>query len=190
MSLAPFIQTYGYPLILIGTFFEGEMVLLAAGFFVKRGYLEWWPVWLIAAAGAMIGDQTFFRLGRKYGERIISKLPRRVRAPLRQARRLIHRNLIYVLSVMRFLIGMRILLPTMLGTTKVSAWRYTIFNTITALLWSGVFLSLGYLFGAAAEQIVRRVEKIEMTILIIVVAVAVVYQLLVRRLVMRKREDI
>ena len=64
MTLEEAIQTYGYWAILVGTFFEGETILILAGFAARRGYLS--LPWVIAAAvaGTICGDQLFFFLGR------------------------------------------------------------------------------------------------------------------------------
>jgi membrane protein DedA with SNARE-associated domain len=37
--LESLIDTYGYPAVLVGTFFEGETVLVLGGFASHRGYL-------------------------------------------------------------------------------------------------------------------------------------------------------
>lgn len=40
MSLEYLIDTYGYPAILIGTFLEGETILVLGGIVAKLGYLK------------------------------------------------------------------------------------------------------------------------------------------------------
>ena len=64
MTLQSLIDTYGYLAILVGTFFEGETILVLGGFAAYRGYLH--LPWVIIAAfvGSLCGDQLFFFLGR------------------------------------------------------------------------------------------------------------------------------
>lgn len=40
MSLEYLVTTYGYPVIAIGTFLEGESILVLGGFAAHSGYLE------------------------------------------------------------------------------------------------------------------------------------------------------
>jgi len=67
MGLEELISNYGYVVILIGTFLEGETVLVLGGFLAHRGYLE--LPWVVAAAfaGTVAGDQLFFLIGRRKG---------------------------------------------------------------------------------------------------------------------------
>ena len=53
------LQHYGYFAILVGTFFEGESVLLLAAYTVHQHLLNFW--WVIAAAmlGGFFGDQLY-----------------------------------------------------------------------------------------------------------------------------------
>jgi membrane protein DedA with SNARE-associated domain len=47
MTLESVLTTYGYFALMIGTFLEGETILIAAGFLAHRGYLELpWVIFL------------------------------------------------------------------------------------------------------------------------------------------------
>ena len=63
MTIEYLIQTYGYVAILVGTFLEGETVLVLGGLAAHQGYLQLPGVMLAAFAGTLIGDQLFFFLG-------------------------------------------------------------------------------------------------------------------------------
>ena len=57
MSLQQLITDYGYLAILMGTFLEGETILILGGFASHRGYLE--LPWVVVSAfiGTLAGDQ-------------------------------------------------------------------------------------------------------------------------------------
>ena len=63
MDLLSIIENYGYAAILIGTFLEGETILVLAGVAAHQGYLV--LTWVIIAAfvGSLCGDQLFFLFG-------------------------------------------------------------------------------------------------------------------------------
>jgi hypothetical protein len=83
------IAHYGYLAVLIGTFLEGETVLILAGFAAHRDYLQ--LSWVIIAAflGTLFGDQLFFYLGRRHSAYLLSKRPH-WRPRLERAQTLIH----------------------------------------------------------------------------------------------------
>jgi len=67
MDIPGLIQSYGYLAVAVGTFLEGESVLLTAGAAAFHGYL-WMPaIILIATLSGFLGDQISFYAGRKYG---------------------------------------------------------------------------------------------------------------------------
>ena len=61
------IQRFGYLAILVGTFLEGETVLLLGGFAAHRGYLDLVGVMAAAFAGSLTGDWLYFEIGRRKG---------------------------------------------------------------------------------------------------------------------------
>ena len=60
MDLQGVIENYGYAAILIGTFLEGETILVLAGLAAHQGYLVLTWVILAAFLGSLCGDQLFF----------------------------------------------------------------------------------------------------------------------------------
>lgn len=65
MTIADFLSHYGYLALLIGTFLEGETILVLGGLAAHQGYLDLAGVILAAFAGSLMGDQFFFLLGRR-----------------------------------------------------------------------------------------------------------------------------
>jgi len=75
MELKQFIASYGNFAILIGTFLEGETILVLAGLAAHQGYLDLTGVILAAFAGSLCGDQFFFFLGREHSQAVLSRRP-------------------------------------------------------------------------------------------------------------------
>ncbi len=59
---APYIQTYGYWAVLLGSILEGETILILAGYSIHRGYLDFLPTLLLAVAGGWLGDLFYLSL--------------------------------------------------------------------------------------------------------------------------------
>src|SRR6184192_3049188 len=75
MSPEVLLHKFGYLAVFVGTFLEGETILVMAGFFAERGYLEIVAVIFVAAAGAYVGHVFWFRLGRSQGVKLLDRFP-------------------------------------------------------------------------------------------------------------------
>jgi membrane protein DedA with SNARE-associated domain len=179
-DLHALIQTYGYPLVFAGALFEGETILTLAGLAAHRGHLEWPVLWVLAAMGGMLGDTIYFALGRRYGAALLLRWPRFVPA-IDRVHRLVHRNPALAVILVRFLYGVRIAGPVVIGSSRLSWPRYLSLNAIGAFLWAACWLGVGYLLGAAAEQLIGNLAKIErelfLTVLVCALIVAIIFRL-------------
>ncbi|WP_321366293.1 DedA family protein [uncultured Desulfuromusa sp.] len=155
-----FIQHYGYLAILLGTFLEGETILVLSGFAAHRGYLH--LPWVITAAflGTLLGDQLFFYLGRRHSEYLLKRRPH-WRLRLERTRRLIHSYRILLILGFRFLYGLRTITPFALGMSQVSWQLFLPLNILGAAIWAVCFGCAGYLFGHAVEIFLGDVKQYE-----------------------------
>jgi membrane protein DedA with SNARE-associated domain len=162
------IQDYGYWAVLLGTFFEGETVLILAGFASYQGYLNLTYVIIMALIGSFAGDQFFFRLGRLQKKIwFIKGAVWETRS--RKAKRLLENHQILIILSSRFLYGMRMLLPYMIGMSRVKTSRFVLLDFIGALVWATLIGSLGYLFGNVMVLIMGNIKKYELMIMAIVI---------------------
>lgn len=160
MSLAQLIADYGYWVVLAGTLLEGESVLVLAGFAAHRGLLDLSTVIAVAVMGGFLGDQVFFLAGRRYGERLLARFPAQA-APAARAKELLARHHIPVILGVRFLYGLRIVLPFTIGMSGIGVLRFQCLNLAGAAIWAGLCAALGYLFGAAAETLLGGLGRYE-----------------------------
>ena len=54
MTLESIVENYGYAALLVGTFLEGETILVIAGFLAHRGYLHLPWVFIVAFLVSMV----------------------------------------------------------------------------------------------------------------------------------------
>jgi len=160
MNLPALIAQFGYAAVLVGTVVEGETVLLLAGYSAHRGYLDFASVTGIAWFGAALGDQFFFWLGRRHGQRLIARYPV-LRARVGEAFELIERHPVAVILTMRFMYGLRMALPIAIGISRVGWRRFLWLNMLSAALWAPLIAGIGWAFGALLaghEAILRHYE--------------------------------
>lgn len=162
--ISAFIASYGYFAVFIGTFLEGETVLVAAGFAAHQGLLEWPLVVLVAMAGSTLGDQLAFFLGRWKGEAVIDRFPSLARHKQRAHDLLNRHSVVFILAV-RFLYGLRIAGPVIIGSSRVSVLRFALLNVLGAAVWAVLISGVGYAFGAAIKPFMADLKRIEHVLL-------------------------
>lgn len=171
------IANVGYLAIFVGTFLEGETVLALGGVAAAHGYLSFATVVAIGSLGAFLGDQTAFFIGRRYGERLLARFPSlAAKAPRVQA--LLRRWDAPAVIVLRFLYGLRIAGPIVIGSCGISPWRLAFFNFIGVLIWAPLVATIGYLAWQALEQWIGRLRHAQIVLLMLVVLAIVVFWLL------------
>ncbi|HEX7052775.1 MAG TPA: DedA family protein [Burkholderiales bacterium] len=173
------IAELGYATLFIGTFLEGESVLALAGVAASYGYLTFEYVVAVAAVGAFLGDQACFWIGRRYGPALLARYPAlAARAP--RVERLVRRFDAPAVILLRFLYGMRIAGPIVIGSFGIAPWRLALFNAIGALIWAPLVAGVGYFAGQALEAWVGRVKLAQIAVLMVTLVVLGVLWLVVQ----------
>jgi membrane protein DedA with SNARE-associated domain len=160
MTFDYLVSHYGYVALVVGTFLEGEAVLIAAGFAAHAGYLELQWVILAAFVGSLAGDQLYFFIGRVKGKGFLARRPV-WETKVKRVLKLFDRYRILVVLGFRFMYGLRMVTPFAFGLSGIGASRFFILNLIGALIWSVALALVGYLFGAAARAVIIDVRRYE-----------------------------
>jgi membrane protein DedA with SNARE-associated domain len=161
MELKHLIAGYGYFAILIGTFLEGETILVLAGLAAHQGYLDLTGVILAAFTGSLCGDQFFFFLGRKHSEAVLSRRPA-WKDKVQKVNRLLNRFQTQLIIGFRFLYGLRTVTPFVIGMSCVSTKKFVLLNAAGALVWAAAFGSGGYIFGRTLKMLIGKIEHYEL----------------------------
>ena len=160
MNLEDLVTHYGYIAIVLGTFLEGETILIIAGFLAHRGYLELPFVISAAFIGTLIGDQLYFYIGRIKGKQFIDNRPA-WHARTERVFKLLEKHQTLLILGFRFLYGIRTVTPFVLGSAGINPFRYLFLNITGALVWAIALGIAGYYFGHALELLVSEVKKYE-----------------------------
>jgi len=174
MSLEALIVQYGYLALFVGTFLEGETILIIAGYLAQEGLLDLPLVIVSAFLGTFAGDQTFFFLGRWKGVSFLARRPS-WRRNTERAFALLNRHQVGVILGFRFLYGIRNVTPFVIGSSGLHPARFFVLNCLGAATWAIAFGSMGYHLGTFAETVLRDVKKYERVGLGAFCAIALVY---------------
>src|ERR1700735_4381484 len=194
-TLEPTLNQYGYlavfGLVLIEDFgvpVPGETVLILGAVYAGTGRLSIVLVALLGFLGAMLGDNIGFAIGHFGGRRLIERYGRYVfLTPERfdQASRFFDRHGGKIIVVARFVEGLRQANGIIAGTSGMRWRRFLIFNAIGAVLWVGLWASVGDLAGNHVGAIYHDITHYALYVLI---ALVVVILGLVLRHVRRRRD--
>lgn len=182
------IRDYGYFALFIGTFLEGETIMLLCGFAAFTGHLDLTLVMLAGGAGTFFGDQLYFYIGRWKGMAVFERWPK-LKGKAYRVACLLHRYRYAVILSFRFFYGLRNVTPFVIGMSPIKAWQYFSLNLIAAVVWSVTFASAGYLFGSAAQTFLHDVKRVEMYVFA-AIALAGLALWLVRRMRSKARHEV
>ncbi|WP_235430213.1 DedA family protein [Cupriavidus pauculus] len=145
----------------VGSFLEGESVLLVAGAAAARGHLSIQAVMAVAAVASFIGDQLFFLIGRRYGTALLMRFPALQPRAQRVTVLLECHHLPLILSI-RFLYGLRVAGPIAIGMSRVPWSRFLALNFVGAVCWAVLIGGLGYSTGHALAYALQSVDADEL----------------------------
>jgi membrane protein DedA with SNARE-associated domain len=74
--------------------------------------------------------------------------------------------------LIRFLYGLRIAGPIVIGSCGIAPWRLALFNFIGALIWAPLVAGIGYVAGHALGEWVGRLQQIEIFLVMAAVLAA------------------
>jgi membrane protein DedA with SNARE-associated domain len=174
MSLEIILAQYGLIAVFLGTFFEGEIVVIAAGILASLDFLSLPMVFATAFAATLLGDQFFFFLGRKKGTAFLEKRGRKHwRKRAEKVHDLIHTHQNKILFGYRFLYGLRI--PTLfaIGTSELSTQKFVFLNIVNSAIWTTLFVLGGYFFGDVFITVIDNAKAYGREVLIVIAIIAV-----------------
>jgi undecaprenyl-diphosphatase len=143
---------------LIGLVFPGETAVIVGGVVAHGGRLPLWAVIVAAIAGAAIGDQIGYLVGRRYGADLVKKMPDRVRrsGELDRAMGLVRRRGAVAVLLGRWAAALRALVPGVAGMSGIGRLRFTLANVAGGAVWAAAVAVAGYLAGASYKALEHR----------------------------------
>lgn len=180
LDLAQLLSNYGYLALFIGCLLEGETMLLLAGLAAHQGLMSFVPVVFWGCVAGTCGDQLLYWAGRRAGVRALPWLQRRGLA-VERVTGLIERHPLLAIFAVRFLYGMRLAGPLLIGASRVAPLRFLLINLLGAFCWALVFASAGYWAGQVLESWLGDLKPYRLPILIGVVLLGGGFELWRRR---------
>ena len=183
------LATYGYLAVFvfvgvesIGVPVPGETMLVTAAIYAgTTGRLSIFWVIVASAAGAIVGDNIGYLIGRTGGYRLLKRYGRYIRLEedrLRLGQYLFHKHGPKVVFFGRFISVLRIFAAFLAGVNRMH-WRlFLIFNAAGGIIWSTLYGVGAYRLG---QQLLRLSGRIDLVLAIIGVGVIIAAIVFLRR---------
>jgi membrane protein DedA with SNARE-associated domain len=194
-SLAGPLNQFGYWAVLFLVLVEdfgipvpGETVLIAASVYAGAGRLNVVEVGVAGFAAAFLGDNIGFAIGHFGGRALVLRWGRYVRLTeerLAHAEAFFKRHGGWIITAARFIEVLRQANGIVAGITGMRWRRFLAFNALGAALWTGVWVSLGYLAGGHITTIYHYITQYSYYVLVVLVVLLAGY--ITWRVLRRKR---
>jgi membrane-associated protein len=153
----------------IGFFFPGDTLLLTAGIFAAQGKLPLiWAIIVIALA-AILGDNTGYHIGKRYGRRLFRKPDGLVfrQEYVQRAEKFYERFGSRTMLIAHFVPVVRTFVPPVAGVAHMDYKKFVLFDAIGDIAWAVIVTMIGYWFGT-------KIPNIDHYILLAVLAVMII----------------
>ena len=174
---------YGYFVVFFGVLLEnagvpvpGETILLAGAALARFGHLSLPWVVSVAIAGAILGDNVGFLIGRRGGRILIERYGATFGltiARLAQFDAFFAAHGSKTVFIARFITGLRVVGAVLAGASTMPWSTFLLFNATGAVAWAVTFGAVGYLLGYSWETLERWIGHIGLALLVVIAVAAV-----------------
>ena len=187
-TLQEIARVYGYWAVFLGIAIEntgiplpGETIVIVGGFLAGSGELNYWLVLSSAIAGAVLGDNFGYWVGRAGGWQLLVKIGNMFRIPelqLEQAKERYSQNAAQAVFLGRFVTILRIFAGPLAGITQMPYKQFLLCNFGGAAVWATSIVSLAYFLGkvVSLEDIVKWVGQLGIGALIVAISAFLIWE--------------
>lgn len=189
------IEVAGYPLLFVlvmaessGVPIPGETALITAAVLASRGKLQIEWVIALAVAGAIVGDNIGYVIGRKGGRWILERPGRFYRQRLevlRTGEPFFERHGPKAVYFGRFILGLRVWASWLAGATRMHWRSFVVWNALGGVSWACAIGLLAYFLGNSAGNVIETFGIFGL----VAAVIAVVSTVVLHRRAHRRRID-
>lgn len=168
---------------ILGVVIPGGVIVIAAGFFAKVGILQFWPLIIIVAVGAFIGDVVAYMLGRRFGYKFLLGVGKYVffkPTHFEKAKKVLLDHPRKTILGGRFYALTRSIMPFAAGSADVRPILFFTYAALGAALWSVFNVVVGFIFGQGFQIASDYMGVIFFVALVLSVLVVYSYQFISR----------
>lgn len=177
---------YGYWAVFLGIALEntgiplpGETITVVGGFLAGSGELNYWIVLGSAIAGAVLGDNIGYWIGKLGGWAFLLRLATIFKIPqtqLEEARKQFSKNAPKAVFFGRFVAILRIFAGPMAGIVEMPYQEFLLCNFGGATVWAAITVTISFFLGRLIplREVLAWMHKIGIIALILVIMVVII----------------
>jgi membrane protein DedA with SNARE-associated domain/rhodanese-related sulfurtransferase len=194
-----FLLHYGYWVLFavvlaeqIGLPIPAVPIFLAMGSLVGDGHFSLSGVVLLAVSASLLSDAVWYELGRRRGRSVVKLVCRIALEPdfcVRRTENYILRRGPVALVFAKFVPGLSIAAPPLVAVIGMRRVLFLLWDGLGALVWSALYIMLGYVFRKQLERAGAYAERMGMVsavILVIALALFIAWKYMQRRTFLRR----
>lgn len=178
--LLTLLLNYGYPVVALcvicgyaGIPIPSDAILLAAGSFTVDGSLNAWILFPLVVLTALIGDCLGFLVGSKFGHLILNKPDSKFglsKDKLNSVQNFLDNWGVWCIFLTRWLLTpLAVPVNLVAGLSNYSFKKFLLIALFGESLWAGVYIYLGYLFGANWQTLTDYLDDAPTFLVLIVI---------------------
>src|SRR6185369_495483 len=162
-----------YGVIVLVSSVEGPVMALLAGALLSLGYLHFIPIYFSLMTGDLIGDCWWYFVGHTYGHTFVQKFGKYFSVEEKNVAivtKIFHKYKNSILLISKLTAGLGFAVATLItaGLVGIPFKRYITLNVLGQFFWTGLLLSLGYLFShlyVTFDNVLSRMSLIAFVII-------------------------
>jgi len=176
-----YFKIYGYYLLFFGLLLEntvilglivpGETILLAASFFASQGHFKLPYVIFVGIAGAFIGNNLGYLVGRVGGRPFIEKFGEKYlfvsKSRIAAAEEYFDRYGGRTIFLGRFAAGIRVFIAPLAGASYMNYGRFFVYTLISVVAWTVLISIVGFLFGQHWAFLLKVLKRVGWGVLVV-----------------------
>jgi membrane protein DedA with SNARE-associated domain len=171
IALLVMVEDFGIPV-------PGETILIAGAVYAGAGRLNIVSVGIVAVIAAVIGDNIGFAIGHFGGRALALRWGKYVfltEERLDKTEHFFNRHGGKIITIARFVEGLRQANGIIAGISGMHWRRFLAFNALGAVLWVGVWITIGYVSGNHIVAIYNYITRYSYYVLIALAVLVVGY---------------
>ncbi len=169
--------------LLVGVFLPGDSLLVTAGLFAAKGFLNIYALAPVLLAAAICGNSVGYFIGRTTGPRIFSRENSLFfnKKHAMRAHEFYEKHGRKTIVLAQFMPVIRTFAPVIAGVGGMRFRHFIAFNIIGAVSWIGGMLGIGYFLGNTIPGIDQHIEIVVVIVIFISILPGLISALRARR---------
>ena len=184
-SLLTFVQDYGYWAVFVLVFLQeigipspvpNELILIFAGALTSIGGLNYWLTFLVAVSADVMGTTVLFSVFYFFERFIIERIPKWefINSKLDKIKSILMKHNRWGIFLGRMMPYVRGYVSIAAGILNLPYKFFVPLVALSALIWTGGYVTLGHFIGKQWETVARTIEQYKWSFLVALILIAVV----------------